>query len=290
MVGEGKDEVANAVEMPPEILHKLQGELLDLLIEFDRVCRKYHIRYFLSSGTLIGAVRHQGFIPWDDDADIDMLRPDYERFREAAATEYGTDSLFYFQDSTTDSDYRWPYGKFRKAGTHAVRSGQKGIFQRDGIFLDILIIDVLAPHQPMQGIMYYLTAFARKILWAPVGWHTLRNPVEKLVFYLLHFIPRDAGLGLYHWVTSWYRGTATGWAAVFNVASLGRRGYAHRMEWYENTKEGTFEGHRFLLPEGYDSVLRRYYGDYHKLPPVEQRTGSSFFESITFSDGTVWTR
>ncbi len=276
--------------MPQEILQKLQGELLELLVEFDRLCRKYEIRYFLSSGTLLGAVRHEGFIPWDDDADVELLRPDYERLREAAKVEYGPDSPFYFQDSTTDGDYRWPYGKFRRAGTHAVRPGQAGAFERDGIFLDVFVVDVLAPRQPMQSIMYLLTAFARKILWAPLGRHILKNPLERLVFYLLHLLPRSAGLGLYHWVANWYRGKDTGWAAIFNTASTVPRGYAYPMECYEGVTEGVFEGHRFSLPVGYDFILKRKYADYWELPPEEKRYGNSDLESITFSDGTVWKR
>lgn len=274
--------------MPQEALEKLQGELLELLVEFDRLCRKYEIRYFLSSGTLLGAVRHEGFIPWDDDADVELLRPDYERLREAARLEYGEDSPFYFQDSTTDADYRWPYGKFRRTGTHAVRPGQAGALLRDGIFLDVFVVDVLAPRQPMQSIMYLVTAFARKILWAPVGWHILRNPVEKLVFYLLHFLPKRAGLALYHWAANWYRGKHTGWAAIFNTASTRPHGYAYEMAWYEATLEQPFSGHSFMIPVGYDGILKRKYGSYRELPPIEKRVGNADLESITFSDGTVW--
>lgn len=287
-MGEEKDTAAQRGLPPAAVLRKLRGELLDLLVELDRVCRKYGIRYYLSSGTLLGAVRHQGFIPWDDDVDIDMLRPDYERFRAAAEKEYGREGAFYFQDSTTDADYNWPYGKFRRAGTHAVRQGQQGIFQRDGIFIDVLVVDVLAPHRPMQSLMYYMAAFARKILWAPVGWRTLKNPFEKVVFYLLHLIPRAAGLALHRWVTGWYRGKGTGYAGVFNTALPRRRGYVHRMEWYENAAEGIFEGRQFPIPAGYDGILKRFYGAYWELPPPEEQRGSSDLESITFSDGTCW--
>lgn len=94
-------------------LKKLQGEILDVLIEFDRICRANDIKYFLSSGTLLGAIRHKGFIPWDNDADVEMLREDYEKFCRVYKSTINSE-LFYFQDSSSDKEYSWPYGKLRK--------------------------------------------------------------------------------------------------------------------------------------------------------------------------------
>lgn len=102
-------------------LRKMQLLQLDMLIEMDRVCRENGITYVITSGTLLGAVRNQGYIPWDDDADINMLREDYERFKKVA--HQMNPDICFFQDHSTDHDYRWGYGKIRRTGTTYVRTG-----------------------------------------------------------------------------------------------------------------------------------------------------------------------
>ena len=84
------------IHLDQENLRKLQLIELELLIEFDRICRKNNIRYTLTGGTLLGAVRHGGFIPWDDDADVSMLRREYEKFKKVCEIEL--DDKYYFQD------------------------------------------------------------------------------------------------------------------------------------------------------------------------------------------------
>ena len=96
---------------------------LEMLIEVDRICRKCGIKYCISAGTMLGAVRHGGFIPWDDDADVAFLRPEYEKFRKACETELDTDK-FYFQDYRNTKGYRWGYGKLRRKGTEFIRLNQ----------------------------------------------------------------------------------------------------------------------------------------------------------------------
>ena len=78
------------IELDAQTLRALQKTELELLIEVDRICRKCGIHYNIIAGTLLGAVRHGGFIPWDDDADVAMLRPEYEKFRKACETELDT--------------------------------------------------------------------------------------------------------------------------------------------------------------------------------------------------------
>lgn len=110
-----------AKELSPEQFRKMQLTELDLLVEFDRVCRANDINYVLFEGSLLGAVRHNGYIPWDDDADIAMLREDYNRFKNHI-NEMNPD-ICYFQDHETDPEYRWGYGKLRRTGTKYVRVG-----------------------------------------------------------------------------------------------------------------------------------------------------------------------
>ena len=105
-----------AYQISHEELKKLQRIELEMLIELDRICRKHQVSYSLDGGTLLGAVRHKGFIPWDDDIDVIMLRPEYEKFRSACETELDQ-TRFFLQDYKSDPHYRWGYEKLRRLGT-----------------------------------------------------------------------------------------------------------------------------------------------------------------------------
>ena len=126
---------SQGVEIKGVDLRRLQLVQLELLDELDRVCRKNGIPYMLDGGTMIGAVRHKGFIPWDDDIDVAMLREDYERLK-GVQSDFDSGKCF-FQDDSTDPEYRWGYGKLRRKGTSFIRLGQEHLKQKDGVFIDI---------------------------------------------------------------------------------------------------------------------------------------------------------
>ena len=93
------------IELTDRELRQLQLNLLEMLIEIDRICRRYHIKYSLDGGTLLGAVRHGGFIPWDDDIDVSMRREEYRKFYRACRKDLER-SRFFLQEYRTDQHYR----------------------------------------------------------------------------------------------------------------------------------------------------------------------------------------
>ena len=126
-------------EIKGEEFRRMQLLQLDMLVELDRVCREHNINYVIFCGTQLGAVRHKGYIPWDDDADIAMLRENYEKFK-SYASELDPEVCF-FQDHSTDPYYRWGYGKLRRTGTTFIRVGQEHIKCKTGLFIDVFPLD-----------------------------------------------------------------------------------------------------------------------------------------------------
>ena len=178
--------MTKAKELSPDQFRRMQLTEMDMLVEFDRVCRKNDINYVLFGGSLLGAVRHKGYIPWDDDADIGMLREDYNRFKKCIGEL--DPKICYFQDHDTDPEYRWGYGKLRRTGTKYVRVGQEHLKCKTGIFVDVFPMDDI-PRSILGQIIQDRFCFCmRKILWSEVA-KVNEDGFWKLWFTMLSKIP-----------------------------------------------------------------------------------------------------
>jgi len=135
-------------------MKKAWAVMLDLLAEFDRVCRKYDIKYFASGGTMLGAVRHKGFIPWDDDIDVMMERKDYERLCEIGPSEF--QHPYFLQNKYTDPECCDIMSKLRNSDTTSLFGLEKNGFMNynKGIFIDIFPLDSIPMDQVEQDAFY----------------------------------------------------------------------------------------------------------------------------------------
>lgn len=265
----------------------MQLSELDMLIEFDKVCRKHNINYVLFGGSLLGAVRHQGYIPWDDDADIGMLREDYEIFKKHK--DEMNPSICFFQDHDTDHEYRWGYGKLRRTGSTYVRVGQEHLKCKTGIFVDVFPMDDIPlsiAGQIFQDVYCYCL---RKTLWSEVA---KENTVGfwKIWFTLLSKIPADFVFHGYEKYSKKSRNSspnrvrclgfpATG--MLYKKNPLSER-YGMPKSWFTDRAEYMFEGKKLYSSKDYDTVLKYIYGDYMKLPPEDQREPHSPCSEIVF--------
>lgn len=267
------------VEIEQRDLNKMKQIELEMLIELDRICRKHGIKYNLCAGTLLGAVRHKGFIPWDDDIDVRMLRSEYKKF--CAACELDLDKeRFFLQTQETDPGYRWEFGRILRNGTEYVRIGQEKLRQKTGIFIDIFPSDGI-PQGRFAKKIYYKTAFVcRKMLWSPVGARVCEKRWQRVGFWLLSLIPASVPFALFDFLASKYdernaaRVCCMGLKADKNVFDDNEKiqKFGLKREWHTDLIELEFEGHMFWAPKDYDGWLLEAFGSrYMELPPIEKR-------------------
>ena len=250
-------------------LSAVQSVLLGFLKEVDRICRKHEIKYFLGGGTLLGAVRHKGFIPWDDDADVMMLREDYERFLSVLPDELPS----YITDQNTDPCSHFCFTKLRLDDT-ILSTEFTARFDglHNGVFLDVLAQDKTSDKKAARRIHMKLTAQLR---WLVLNkWRkTPMNANNKLVSFIGDIIkaivPLKALERMQGRIMVKYRNKPTHWL----YDSMGRnveRG-AFPIEWLDEAVYSDFEDTKLPIPKEWDKYLTYLYGDYTEMIPVSER-------------------
>ena len=266
------------MDMPREDLRRMQLIQLDLLSELDRVCRKHRIRYVMDGGTMLGAIRHKGFIPWDDDIDVGMLREDYEKFKTIIGDL--NPKICYFQDNETDPGYRWGYGKLRRTGTILVREGQEHLKCKTGVFIDIFPFDDI-PLSTIGQIMQDFWCFClRKVLWSEVAKKN-SSGLMKILWHVLSWIPTRLVFACIQQMSRKSSNSSPNRVRILMFPAFGKivrkqryklcERYGMQKELFFEVSEYDFEGRRFFGYRNYDTYLRFQYDEYMTLPPVEQR-------------------
>ena len=238
-------------------LRRTQLELLEILKVLDGICKEHNIEWWLSSGTLLGAARHQGFIPWDDDIDIVMLRKDFKRF-DKIMRNYQSEEYVYHSMST-DVDYVYLFSKFRKRQGDAGEEHRRSKFYKyKGPFVDIFCIEktnyfAARASSIIYNNLQHLTSYVR--------WSWLRRPLILLVNLLCLgiIVPLLRLVGLINPSGEYHYTLGLGW---------GRHKFF--MEHTFPLGRAKFEGVEFPVPKDMDAYLSKVYGDWRKLPTDEQ--------------------
>lgn len=255
------------VQLNDEMLRRLQMIQLEMLTEVDRICKKCDIKYNIIAGTLLGAVRHGGYIPWDDDADVAFLRSEYEKFKTACKTELDT-SRFEFQDHTDTDGYRWGYGKLRKKNTVFLREYQEHMPYMQGVFIDIFPLDGVPDNYLLRCIHNFKCFCIRKILWSEVGKLADKSAFMRMWYKILSKIPTERVFKSYTGLTKKYKNSK--WVRILTFPTPNKT-YGYLRKWYENSADIMFEGKIFSGISDYDGYLSFKFGDYMLLPPEEKR-------------------
>lgn len=257
------------INLDEKTLRKLQMIELELLIEADRICKKCGIKYNIIAGTLLGAVRHKGFIPWDDDADIAMLRDEYEKFRVACKTELDT-TRFVFQDHRNTKGYRWGYGKLRRKNTLFLREFQEDMPYFQGVFIDIFPLDNVPDFYPLRCMHNLYCTIIRKTLWSAIGRKSDKNILMRFLFSILYKIPIDRVFNIYHNLIINSNRKKTKMVRILMFPTPNNE-YGYYRKWYEKSADNVFEGYTFKGIAEYDEYLSFKFGEYMSLPPESDR-------------------
>ncbi len=257
------------IRLDDEKLRDVQMTELEILMEADRICRKCGIHYNIIAGTLLGAVRHGGYIPWDDDADIALLREDYEKFRKACETELDHER-FYFQDHSVTPGYRWGYGKLRRKDSLFLREHQEHMPYEQGIFIDVFPLDAVPQSHLGRTLKNFECFVIRKALWSKVGAVAEKNTAVRCVYKLMNLIPEKTIRKRLDRLIDRSRSVKSDWVRILMFPTPNNE-YAYRREWYEHSADTIFEGHVFQGIRDYDAYLSFKFGNYMELPPESQR-------------------
>lgn len=257
------------IPLEKDTLRKVQLIQLEMLEEVNRICKKCDIHYNIIAGTLLGAVRHGGYIPWDDDADVALLRPEYEKFREACRTELDQ-SRFYFQEHRDTKGYRWGYGKLRRKNTLFLREYQEHLPYEQGIFIDIFPLDSVPDNYFLRSIKNFECFCVRKILWSKVGKIAEKNSWKRAVYQVLDEIPEEKVFHYYEKMVQRAGKKKTRMVRILMFPTPNSE-YGYYRNWYESSQDTVFEGIVLQGIKDYDSYLTFKFGNYMELPPVKQR-------------------
>ena len=249
-------------------IKETQGILKDILNEVDVFCRENNLTYFLAYGSLIGAIRHKGFIPWDDDIDICMPRPDYERFIHSFSSKNQKYSI-----GSHVVDEKFPYF-FAKVQDESTFLETKLTFNyTTGLYIDIFPIDGIPNEKKLQKNYIRKFHFYRHIYnLKSITYRKDRNPFKNLFLMVSRavtaFIPTKVLVKKIDKINQSYNYSETQLVSI--AATTDKRLILDKGLFAAGLKL-EFEGLLFNVPSGYHEILERNYGNYMKLPPIGKR-------------------
>lgn len=265
-------------------VHKVQ---LAMALEVKRICEKHNIDYFIIAGTLLGAVRHHGFIPWDDDLDIGMLRVDFEKFVDISGTELRQD--YFLQTWDTDNAFGLPIAKIRKMGTTYIERNASKSKMNCGIYIDIFPFDNVPEKKMSKELQNLKTYLLKRIILIKTGYELWEDNqlTKKIIYKALHVVTKPVSLKkLKQMLNKVMIGTSESKSEsiVTFGGSYGYRRESIKRSWVENLSIIRFENYELSCPKFYIDYLEYFYGDYLTPPPEEKRYNRHRVIEISFGD------
>ncbi|RHB86906.1 LicD family protein [Streptococcus lutetiensis] len=251
---------------------------LDLVIseELKRICEKHDIKYFMIAGTLLGAVRHKGFIPWDDDMDFGMLREDFDKFISVCNHELDKDK-FYLETMEGSKNYPYNFAKIRLKNTKIIEEFSKdSLTEEKGIFIDIFPMDFVSSKKLKRAFQFKIFWLARNLLLIKLNYaseHKKKKLSFKLLKFLLFLLPvkflkniKKKSIEIAN-----NEDVSTVRKVVTSDGAYGLKRETLEKKWIDVIIQYPFEDTFYPGIAKYDDYLSYFYGDYMKLPPKNER-------------------
>ena len=247
-------------------LHEIELEIFD---EFVRICQKHNLEYFMTGGTMLGAIRHKGFIPWDDDIDLGMMRKDYDLFIQYARNELN--EKYYLDCFETNEEYYLPFAKIKKNDTIFDEEDSHHINNHKGIFIDIIPFENVPKQDSfMQKIQAILVRNITDTMFYKVKIRKLKKSRHPVLVAILSILPRKSLMKIQNKLMHLHKNDNS----EYVVALAGTYGYlkeTSKRSVFIPSKKVKFEDRNYQGMNKPEEYLTRIFGDYMKLPPKEKR-------------------
>lgn len=254
-------------------LDRIKKVEMDIIKEIDRICKANGINYFLVGGSLLGGIRHKGFIPWDDDIDIGMLREDYNKFKKVCPGELS--EKMRYQSYSQERNSHYIFEKIRLKETYfSTKFSNRFSDIENGIFVDVLVYDKTSNNRLLQKLHVKLIKMVSRIInvrWVNVPRKGIHYTATKIFLPIMRLIP----FRVYHWsfeaVLRMFNWNKKSKYLIDGVGQNVGKG-AFPLSWFDEMTEIPYEDVTFSVPAKYDEYLRHWYGDrYMELLPISSR-------------------
>lgn len=274
------------MQLNDEQINKLKLLENEMLREVVRICDELHLEYYLIGGTLLGAVRHKGFIPWDDDIDIGLLRADYEVFISRARDTLS--HKMFLQNYTTDADMIFPFTKIRYNNTTFIETRSKNSKMHQGVWIDVFPLD----YYEMSSVKRKINGFKKKLLNLRIAEeeyfeksnnHSVPHIIaKKILTTIVH--ARYPKLSDAVKKIDRINSSSRACDIVINNCGAYLDKEAFPISWIGSGTEVDFEFHTYRTFQEYDKYLKQIYGDYLTPPPIEKRVSVHDIEVIDLNN------